>query len=212
MPFERLDDALTDADLIISTTAAAEPVVSFDRYARLQRGPRRNRLALILDIAIPRDFEARVGELDQVLLYNVDDLRAQVEQNLASRRKRVEPAQAIIERETTACLAELRHSRQAGTLLRQLGDYADNIADRELDRFFSSCPDLSESQRQAAEHLVHRLKNQFLHHPRTALRTVSAQAPPTDPHPILHAVRHLFGLSDPPAPAPARSEKQTESV
>ncbi len=212
VPFERLDDALTDADLIISTTAAEEPVVSFDRYARLQKGPRKNRLALILDIAIPRDFDARIGELDQVLLYNVDDLRAQVERNLASRRKRVEPAQAIIERETTACLADLRHSRQAGTLLRQLGDYADTIADRELDRFFSSCPDLSESQRQAAEHLVHRLKNQFLHHPRTALRTASAQPAPTEGHPILHAVRHLFGLSDPPAPRVPKSEKQAESV
>ncbi len=197
VPFERLDDALTDADLVISTTAAAEPVVTFDRYARLQRGPRRNRLALILDIAIPRDFDPKIGDLEQVQLFNVDDLRAQVEQNLASRRKKVEPAQALIERETSVCLSELRHQRHAGALLRQLGDYGDTLAARELERCFAACPDLTDAQRAAIEHLVHRLKNQFLHHPRAALRSTSSLPPPTDddPHPILTAVRHLFGLA-----------------
>jgi glutamyl-tRNA reductase len=200
VPFERLDDALTEADLVVSTTAAEEPVVALDRYARLQQGPRRNRLALILDIAVPRDFDPRIGELDQVLLYNVDDLRAQVERNLAGRRRRVEPAQAIIERETAACLAELRHQHHAAGLLRQLGDYGDSIARRELEKFFAACPDLSDDHRRAAEHLVHRLKNQFLHHPRTALRSPGALPAPgrDDPHPLISAVRHLFGLEGGP--------------
>ena len=57
VPFDRLDLALIEADLVISTTAADEPIVTFDQYARVQRA-RRNRLALILDIAIPRDFDA----------------------------------------------------------------------------------------------------------------------------------------------------------
>lgn len=196
VPFERLDDALIDADLVVSTTAAEEPVVTLERYARLQRGPRRNRLALILDIAIPRDFDPRVGELEQVLLYNVDDLRSQVEQNLAGRRRKVEPAQALIERETAACLAELRHQRHAGAILRQLGDYGEALARRELEKCFAACPDLTDAQRAAIEHLAHRLKNQFLHHPRTALRSSARLPAPEadDPHPILTAVRHLFGL------------------
>ncbi len=204
VPFESLDAALIEADLVVSTTAAERPIVEYARYARLQQGPRRNRLALILDIAVPRDFDPRIGELAQVLLYNVDDLRAQVEQNLAGRRQRVEPAQAIIERETAACLTDLRQQRQAGALLRRLGDYGDAIAGRELERFFATCPDLSDGQRQAAEHLVHRLKNQFLHHPRTALRQAGSlpDPPADDPNPILHAVRHLFGLDEPPGHRP----------
>lgn len=197
VPFERLDDALIDADLVISSTAAEEPIVTFDRYNRLQHGPRRNRLALILDIAIPRDFDPRIGILEQVQLFNVDDLRAQVEQNLAGRRQKVEPAQALIDRETAACLAELHHQRHAGALLRQLGDYGEALAARELSKCFAACPDLTDAQRAAIEHLVHRLKNQFLHHPRAALRSTSTLPLPNadDPHPILTAVRHLFGLA-----------------
>jgi glutamyl-tRNA reductase len=89
---------------VVSTTAAERADRHLDQYARVQRA-RRNRLALILDIAIPRDFDPRIGDLDQVMLYNVDDLRAQAEQNRRPRQKGVDPALAIIERETAACYA-----------------------------------------------------------------------------------------------------------
>ena len=95
VPFDRLFQALIEADLVISTTAADEPIVTRADYARVQRA-RRNRLALILDIAIPRDFDDAVGTLEQVMLYNVDDLRAQAEQNLRQRRKGVDPAMARV--------------------------------------------------------------------------------------------------------------------
>ena len=81
-----LGQALIDADLVISTTAATEPIVTLEQYIRVQRA-RRNRLALILDIAIPRDFDPRIGDLGQVTLYHVDDLRAQAEQNKLQRQK-----------------------------------------------------------------------------------------------------------------------------
>jgi glutamyl-tRNA reductase len=196
--FDALDEALALADVVVSTTAADRPIVDLDRYARLQRHARGGRLALILDIAVPRDFDPRIGDLDQVLLYNVDDLRAQVDQNLRHRQGQVEPAQRLVEQESDAFCAEMHHHRQAGRLLKQLGDYGDALAAQELERFFAACPDLTDPQRRAAEHLVHRLKNQFLHHPRTALR--SAAAPVVDPvtlasgHGLIAAVRHLFGL------------------
>ena len=110
VPFDRLGQVLIEADLVVSTTAAAEPVVSFDQYVRVQRA-RRNRLSLILDIAIPRDFDPRIGDLDQVTLYHVDDLRAQADQNRLRRQKGVDPALLIIERETAACCAWCAISR-----------------------------------------------------------------------------------------------------
>jgi glutamyl-tRNA reductase len=168
IPFDRLDDALAEADIVLSTTAAAEPIVTVDRYARIQQG-RGNRLALILDLALPRDFDPRVGELERVVLYNVDDLRAQAEQNLQGRHAQIDRARLIIEGESAACLAALRHRRHAGALLRQLGDYADAVLRRELDRLFAAQPDLTDAQRTVITRTMSRLSNQLLHQPRAAL-------------------------------------------
>ena len=125
--------------MVVSTTAADRPIVDVETFTRVQRA-RRNRLALILDIAIPRDFDPRIGDLEQVMLYNVDDLRAQAEQNRQRRQKGVDPAQAIIDREVAATLADLRHRTHAGAVLRQLGDYADAARLRELNTLFSASP------------------------------------------------------------------------
>jgi glutamyl-tRNA reductase len=168
IPFDGLDDALARADVVLSTTAAAEPIVTLDRYARIQR-VRGHRLSLILDLAIPRDFDPGVGELEQVTLYNVDDLRAQVERNFRGRYVQIDRARLIIEGESTACLAGLRHRRHAGALLRQLGDYADGVLRRELDRLFAAQPDLTEAQRTVIARTISRLSNQLLHQPRAAL-------------------------------------------
>jgi glutamyl-tRNA reductase len=199
IPFERLDDALVEADVVVSTTAADEPLVSLERYALVQKR-RRNRLALILDIAVPRDFDPRIGNLsDQVMLYNVDDLRAQVEQHLAARRRGIDPAQVIIERETAVCLLALCHQQHAGALLRQLGDYADGVRLREQDTLFTRLAHLSDADREAIAHTLRRMQNQFLHHPRSALRSAATSDAPTGPlHPLLQAFRHLFGLDEAP--------------
>lgn len=195
VPYAQLGQALIEADLVISTTAADEPIVSLETYSRVQRA-RRNRLALILDIAVPRDFDERIGNLEQVHLYNVDDLRSQAEVNRRGREKGISAALGIIERETDAYMADLRHQRHAGVLLRQLGAYADDVRLRELERLFAARPDLSATDREAIAHMALRLQNQFLHHPRAALRTAASAPASEDPHPLLTAVRHLFGLAD----------------
>jgi glutamyl-tRNA reductase len=199
VPFELLDQALVAADLVVSTTAAAEPVVSLERYLRVQRA-RRNRLALILDIAIPRDFDPRIGDLDQVMLYHVDDLQAQAEQNRLERQKSIDPALAIIERETATCFARLRHQHEAGLLLLQLGNHADQIRQRELATLFATRPDLSEADRDAIAHMAMRLQNQFLHHPRAAVRSAATEPhhDHSQPHPVITFVRQVFGLGDRP--------------
>ena len=197
VPFDRLGQALIDADLVISTTAASEPIVTFEQYVRVQRS-RRNRLALILDIAIPRDFDPRIGHLDQVMLYHVDDLRAQAEHNRLQRQKGVDPALLIIERETAICYAQLRHQRDAGLLLQQLGNHADQIRQRELAVLFTARPDLTDADREAIAHMAMRLQNQFLHYPRAAVRSAVTESTQdhSHAHPVLDFIRHIFGLGD----------------
>lgn len=198
-PFEQLGQVLIAADLVVSTTASEDPIVTYEMYERVQRA-RRNRLSLILDIAVPRDFDDRIGGLSQVLLYNVDDLKAQVEQNLEGRRKGIDPAQAIIEFETAACLAALKHRRHAGAVLKELGAHADQVRCRELDKLYLLCPELSEAQRAAVAQFALRLQNQFLHHPRAALRSATTADPqqpegaPAQEPTLVETVRHLFGL------------------
>ncbi len=191
VPFDRLESALVEADVVVSTTAAEQPIVDLAAYSRVQKA-RKNRLALILDIAIPRDFDPRIGDLEQVMLYNVDDLRAQAERNRQARQKGVDPALAIIERETEACLATLRHRTHAGAILRQLGDYADAARLREFEALIARQPDLTQAQRDDIAHAMMRLQNQFLHHPRAALRTAASAESTEHPHPLLHAVKALF--------------------
>jgi glutamyl-tRNA reductase len=195
IPFEELERALIEADVVVSTTAADQPIVDLATYARVQKA-RKNRHALILDIAIPRDFDPRIGNLANVMLYNVDDLRDQAEENRKRRQKGVDPALAIIEAETQRCLASLRHRTHAGAVLRQLGDYADAVRIREFEALIARQPDLTQAQRDDIAHAFQRLQNQFLHHPRTALRTAAAAEATEHPHPLLHAVKALFGLTD----------------
>ena len=197
VPFEQLGQALIKADLVISTTAASEPIVSVDQYIRVQRA-RRNRLALILDIAIPRDFDPRIGDLDQVTLYHVDDLRTQAEQNRLQRQKGIDPALLIIERETSARYTHLRHQRDAGLLLQQLGNHADAIRQRELDTLFATRPNLSDEDCKAIAHMAVRLQNQLLHYPRAAVRSavIEPRHQHEHPHPVLDLFRYMFGLGD----------------
>ena len=152
---------------------------------------------MILDIAIPRDFDPRIGDLDQVMLYHVDDLRAQAEQNRLQRQKGIDPALAIIERETAACYAMLRHQHDAGHLAPASWATATTpIRLRELNKLFAARPDLSDADREAIAHMTMRLQNQFLHHPRAAVRSAVTEPHHDHPHPILDAVRHLFGLGE----------------
>lgn len=191
--FDKLYALLIDADVVVSTTASPTPIVTLEHYQRVQRA-RRNRLTLILDIAVPRDFDERIGDLDQVLLYHVDDLRERTLANLGRRKKAIDAGEKIIEHETATCTALLRHQRTAGTVLRRLGDYADDIRLREVERLITSCPDLTERQREAIDRFALRLQNQFLHHPRSAVRTAAETHSPEHAHSLLTALKHLFRL------------------
>src|SRR5215831_13207621 len=91
-PWTALSSALTAADIVVTATGATEPVLSRARIEDAMR-PRRGRPLFIIDIALPRDVEADAGSLDQVFLYNIDDLQAIVQENMARREAELERAE-----------------------------------------------------------------------------------------------------------------------
>ena len=95
MPWTGLSSALTAADIVVTATGATEPVLTRGRIEEAMR-PRRGRPLFIIDIAVPRDVEADAGSLDQVFLYNIDDLRTIVQENMARRQAELDRAEKIV--------------------------------------------------------------------------------------------------------------------
>ncbi|MBD5640988.1 MAG: glutamyl-tRNA reductase, partial [Desulfovibrio sp.] len=98
VPFGELGETLAEADIVIASTGSREPVINAEQVGKALRA-RRNRPMFFIDIAVPRDVDPRVNTLDNVYLYDIDDLRDVVEENMAARRVEAEAAKAIIDEE-----------------------------------------------------------------------------------------------------------------
>src|SRR6202011_5655165 len=98
VPWAQLDGTLAMSDIVLSTTGAPEPIMTLERYQKIR--PRRSSGPMvILDIAVPRDFDPRIHAGDRTCLFNVADLKRIREKTLHDRQKHVPPAEAIVEEE-----------------------------------------------------------------------------------------------------------------
>ena len=131
-PWDDMDAALAASDIVITATGAAAPILTKARIEAAMRS-RRNRPLFIIDIALPRDVEAAAGEIEQVFLYNIDDLQATVRENLARRAGEVERAEAIVAEELRKFTAWFR-SRGAVPTIVALRQHCENIRRAELER------------------------------------------------------------------------------
>jgi len=123
LPWQDLDKAIGEADIVISATGATLPVLTRPRIETVMRG-RRNRPIFIIDIALPRDVEPAVGDLEAVFLYNIDDLEGIVRENLSRRTSEVERAETIVGEEVRKFETWLtaRHAIPTVVALRQRFD------------------------------------------------------------------------------------------
>jgi glutamyl-tRNA reductase len=122
VPWEKLDELLARADIVLSTTGAPEPIVSLERYrniiARRTDGP-----VVILDIAVPRDFDPRIHDGDRTFLFNIDDLQRIRDATLASRLEHVTAAETIVEQEVKRFLADWARRRNGPVIARLTADF-----------------------------------------------------------------------------------------
>ena len=193
VPFDRLDDVLARADIVLSTTGAKEPIVTLERYQKIA-ARRTGGMVVILDIAVPRDFDPRIHDGDQTCLFNIDDLNRITEATLADRMKHVLPAEAIVEEEAKKIRKDWAGRRNGPVISRLTQDIE---AKRELivQQLFSKLDGkLSEEDRAEIEGAFRKLANQILHGPISALRKEPHGE--ASGHTLLDAIRKLFRLED----------------
>jgi glutamyl-tRNA reductase len=189
--WEDLDRLLVAADLVVSTTGAPQPIVTLERYRRIE-ADRFQRPIFILDLAVPRDFDPAISDCLGVYLYSVDDLATACERNRRQRDRELPKALGIVEEETQRFMAELHH-RATGPIIQRLRQGWQSLRDHELRRLFNKLPELDEPSRAEIEQSFDRYVNKLLHPPLESLRDESRQGAP---HGLLEALKRLFHLKD----------------
>ncbi|MCH7752906.1 MAG: glutamyl-tRNA reductase [Planctomycetes bacterium] len=191
-PWEQLWDQLVLADLVISTTAADEPIVSAAAFAEHVEPRRHQRPLFILDLAVPRDFSPDVGEVLGVYLYSLDDLTEACQRNLAARAAEMPAAEKIVNEETARFVAEALH-RATAPVISGLCRGMHEPKQAELERLFRKLPQLDENSRAEIEQFAERLVNKMLHPPLESLRHATQNG---THHGLLDAMKRLFKLED----------------
>ena len=189
-PWDEMDAALGASDVVITATGGVAPILSKARIEAVMR-PRRNRPLFIIDIAMPRDVEAAAGEIEQVFLYNIDDLQTTVRENLARRGSEVARAEAIVGEEVEKFGAWLR-ARGAIPTVVALRQRFETIRRSELERLDFKLAALTPEARARVDEITHLIVEKLLLMPTEQLKslgdaeTVGAYA---------EALTRLFGLA-----------------
>jgi glutamyl-tRNA reductase len=189
--FADLVAELAAADLVVSTTGASEPVVPADLFARAETG-REGRPLVVLDLAVPRDFDPAIGARPGVWLYSIDDLGAACEANRRSRQREMPGALAIVDEETLRFMGDLHHRSTAPVIERLRAGWSET-GDAELERLFRRVPDLDDAARAEIRQAFERYAAKMLHSPLASLRNESRSGPP---HGLLDALKRLFDLKE----------------
>ena len=193
IPWDRLDEALTRADIVLSTTGAPEPVVTRERYARI--APKRTGRLVILDIAVPRDFDPRIHDGDQTNLFNIDDLKSIREATLSRRREHVQPAEGIVDQEAGRFARDWAR-RGNGPVIQRLTSEFDARRKEVVEPLMSHLNGkLSDADRQYLEKAFSLFQSRLLYGPVAALSEDSRTGGRADLT-LLEALRKLFRLPE----------------
>jgi len=189
--FSRLLEVLRDVDVVVTSTASPRHLIRRDDLAAAMH-LRRNRPIFIIDLAVPRDVEPECGQIYNVFLYNIDDLKAVAEGNLERREKEAARAQAIIDREVERFLGWYRSLEVVPTIV-SLREKIDGIRDEEFQKAMSKLSHLSEKDRKVVEQFGTSVVQKILHGPTVRLKGIENDESARG---LIHSLRHLFRLDD----------------
>ncbi len=191
VPWEELVEELRKTDIIISSTGSPEPILNAGQVRKRMRA-RRNRPLFFIDIAVPRDIDPDVNRIDNVYLYNIDDLQGIVEINRAERIKEAARAEHIISAEALKFDAWLRTLEVVPTIV-SLREKAEQIRKAEIHKTLSQLDSLSGGEIEAINVLTRSVVNKLLHDPILFLKRISTRSRKDS---YLDVARKLFHLDE----------------
>lgn len=163
LQMEKLGEALVDADVVITSTGSCEPIIIREDMKRVMR-KRRYRPIFLIDIAIPRDVESAVNDVDGVYLYNIDDLQAVVQENLGERRQEALRGEGIVDEEVTKFM-NWKTSLSSTPTIVALRQKLEAIRSGELARANGKLSRLSPEDREVVELITRSIINKIAHDP-----------------------------------------------
>ena len=188
--FEHLEEALSAADVLISSTGAPHTIINSGMVERIMN-ERASRPLVMIDIAVPRDIDAKCNDLPGVTVHDMDSLHARLEHSLAEREAEVPLVEAILNEETSKFM-EFFKSLDMLPLISDLRQQAEAIRQAELNKTLRRLPDLNDAERARIEALTQALVKKLLDTPTNRLR---AQANTPSAPDYADVARALFGLS-----------------
>jgi glutamyl-tRNA reductase len=191
--YEDLLDYLLVTDIVISSTGAPHVIIHGEDVRKLM-SRRKYQPMFFIDIAVPRDIDAAVNEIDNAYLYNVDDLQAVVNTNIKERGKEAEKAEGIIMGEV-GIFRKWLNSLQVVPTIVSLRQKIDGIRESETEKALGRLSDLSDKDKQQVKALTNAIVNKILHRPQAVLREASHTE---DAGLYLEVTRKMFDLPDAP--------------
>ena len=187
--YENLQDYLPQADIIISSTAATHYVIHTEHIKNAIKVRRGNPM-LLIDIAVPRDINPEIAKIDNVYLYNIDDLQTVVSSNIDDRENELGKCQTIIDKEVEKFMAWFEELK-IGPAIAQLRNHFHEIGEQELERLR---PKLGEIAHEEWEHIVYSMQrtlNKILHKP---AKVGKEKAKNGGGYQYVETIKHLFGI------------------
>ncbi len=207
VPYDQLAVELAAADVVIASTASPKFILTPELMKGVVR-TRRHRPLFIIDIAVPRDVDPRIGNMDNVFVYDVDDLQQVTEENMSARAREAAEAERIVDQEVESFLAWRRSLDLAPTIV-ALRKRFGQIADDEFLRALPRLDSMSAEDRAVVEAMGRSMVNKLLHQPMTQLK---AAAGDPDGALLIDAIRRLFALDKEEDPPSETAEDTDEAV
>jgi glutamyl-tRNA reductase len=189
IPFEHFTDHIDRADIVIASTGAPHFIITRGMAEQIIH-QRKNKPIFFIDIAVPRDVDPAVNEIDNAFLYDIDDLQQVIDSNLKERVKEAHRAEEIINSEVHAFCTRLQ-SREVVPTIVQLRETLERLRREEIERNRRLLKDLTPEQQSAVDQITQSLVNKILHQPIAQLKQVAND--PDGPE-IVELVRKLFNV------------------